>query len=350
MAIRQDPRTPWTNRLRELARGVAVGQLGGLGDLAQLAARTSGIGYQGPNPVQFSQRVGNAYGNAFGQQPIDGQAWRTAGEWLPTPGDAGAAVKGLMGLKGLAAGASHAIISPGFVRGLGKEASLPNSPEFLAAVESTPGATIGPDGLTMRLQRNQHPDQAMEPSVRGGVFYLPEGSASAKHYSTGKNGYGGRERIAGETLIQKPLFVKGATGGKAPEVAFDTINGKGAYQAMRGDALRVRHPDLIKERGGSLPGAITPEQFLEKYAPDMAGSGDYIFRNSRQGNQLAYALQEAAVASAARAHGHDAILGYSKARTGAKQPFISEVFDVREKSYPSASGDFEAWPQTGGTK
>ena len=104
---------------------------------------------------------------------------------------------------------------------------------------------------------------------------------------------------------------------------------------MRNDALRVRHPDLIQQRGDSLPGAITPEAFLEKYAPDLAGMGDYIFRNSRQGNQLAYALQEAAVASAARKAGHDAIVGYSKGKQG---PFLSEIFDTREMNYPDKFG------------
>ena len=217
--------------------------------------------------------------------------------------------------------------------------TLPTDPLFKQAVENTPGALITDAGLSMRLQRNQLPEQALQESVRGGVFYLPEGSANARHYGTGKSGYGGKERITGETQINNPLFVKGATGGKAPEAAYDSLIGKGAYQKMREDALRVRHPDLIKERGNSLPGAITPEAFLSKYAPDLEGMGEQIFLNSRKGNQFAYALQEAAVASAARKAGHDAVMGYSVGRGANKgKPTISEVFDVREKNYPDKFG------------
>ena len=83
----QDKRTPWANRLRELTRGVAVGQIGGLGDLAQLAARTSGIRYLDgasrgtggtSNYVTFSDdlvRILERNGIPTGQQP-----WKP-GEW-----------------------------------------------------------------------------------------------------------------------------------------------------------------------------------------------------------------------------------------------------------------------------
>ena len=233
------------------------------------------------------------------------------------------------------------IIDPATVLGWGKSPRLPDSDEFAAAVANTPGAAIGDGGLTMRLQRNQHPDQAYEPSVRGGVFYLPEGAPQAKHYSTGKSGYGGRERIEGETLIQSPMFVKGATGGKAPEAAFDLLNGKGAYQSMRADAIKAYGP----YGAGMVQRAASVREFLEKYAPELADYADYIADKSKQGNQLAYALQEAAAAAAARKAGYDAILGYSRQRSGGKQPFISEVFDVRERTYPSADGDFEVWDE-----
>lgn len=234
------------------------------------------------------------------------------------------------------------IVSPAVASQLKMATSLPKTEEFSRAVQNTPGAQITEDGLLMRVQRNQKPEQAGEESVRAGVFYLPEGSASAKYYKQSRSGetatYGGSESIVGETLYKNPLFIKGATGGKAPEAAYDQLVGKGAYQEMRKDALRVRHPDLIKERGDSLPGAITPDDFLAKYAPELEGMGDYIFSNSRQGNQLAYALQEAVVGNAARKAGFDAILGYSKKRNG--DPFLSEVFDVREATYPTKQGGF----------
>lgn len=233
------------------------------------------------------------------------------------------------------------IVSPYVVRQFKMPTSLPQDETFIKAVQNTSGAQITDDGLLMKVQRSQKPEQAGEESVRTGVFYLPEGSASAKHYKQKKSGetlYGGQESISGETLYKNPLFVKGATGGKAPEVAYDQLVGKGAYEEMRKDALRVRNRDLIKERGNSLPGAITPDDFLAKYAPELEGMGDYIFSNSRQGNQLAYALQEAVVANAVRKAGFDAVLGYSQTRS--KDPFLSEVFDVREATYPTKLGEF----------
>lgn len=236
----------------------------------------------------------------------------------------------------MAGNAPVGIVSPVVAKTLNTVKNLPDSDIFRQAVANTPGASVGDDGLMMMLQRNQMPQQSLEPSVRGGVFYLPEGAAQAKHYSTGKNGYGGKEKITGETLIQNPLFAKGGTGGKAPEVAYDQLVGKGAYQAMRSDALSAL-------AGYGRPQSEAVERvtkFLDKYAPELSDQAYYIVANSRNGNQLPYALQEAAVASAARGAGHDAVLGYSKGKNG---NFLSEVFDVRESHYPGAAGESEVW-------
>lgn len=225
------------------------------------------------------------------------------------------------------------IVSPARARMLNVSQKLPDDDLFRLAVANTQGAKLVDDGLMMRLQRNQLEDQALHPSVRGGVFYLPEGAAQAKYYSTGRNGYGGSEKITGETLIQNPIFAKGGTGGKVPEAAFDSLLGKGAYQKMRSDALDV---SLGRRTGGM----VEIEDFLAKYAPELKGQGQYILQNSKQGNQLAYALQEAAVGSAVRSAGHDAVVGYSKGKSG---PFLSEVFDVRESHYPDTFGTSKVW-------
>jgi hypothetical protein len=226
--------------------------------------------------------------------------------------------------------APFGIVKPEIAKTLSTARRLPEDELFKGAVANTPGAQITPDGLQMRVARGQQPDQALQPSVRGGVFYLPEGAEQMKHYSTGKGGYGGNEKISGETLISNPLFAKGGTGGKAPEAAFDSLAGKGAYQKMRQDALHWSGgPREIREE------AVT--KFLEKYAPEMTDQAWYILQNSKQGNQLAYALQEAAVGSAVRRAGHDAVVGHSMSRK-TKQPFISEIFDVREMNYPDKLG------------
>jgi hypothetical protein len=225
------------------------------------------------------------------------------------------------------------IVSPAKAKTLNVKKQLPSDDVFSSAVANTKGAQITEDGLLMRLQRNQLENQALRPSVRGGVFYLPEGAAQAKYYSTGKNGYGGGSKIVGETLIQNPMFAKGGTGGKAPESAFDALMGKGSYQKMRTEALDVNW-------GRRTGGGTDIEDFLSKYAPELSGQGQYILQNSQKGNQLAYALQEAAVGSAVRNAGHDAVVGYSKGKSG---PFLSEVFDVRESHYPDAFGTSRVW-------
>lgn len=228
----------------------------------------------------------------------------------------------------------QAIIPRDVAASLKMPVNLPTDETFIKAVQNTPGAQVTQEGLLMRVQRSQKPEQAGEESVRTGVFYLPEGSASAKYYRQGKSGepmYGGSENIAGETLYKNPIFVKGATGGKAPEAAYDQLMGKGSYKNMRQDALKVRLDPRIE-------GSIMPDDFLEKYAPELKGMGDYIYRKSNIGNQRAYALQEAVVANAVRNAGYDSVLGYSKKKTG--DPFLSEVFDLREAAYPTRQGDF----------
>lgn len=232
--------------------------------------------------------------------------------------------------------AMASIVAPNVAKGLNTVKNIPDDELFRQAVANTPGASIADEGLRMRIQRNQNPDQSMRESVRGGVFYLPEGAAQGKHYSTGKNGYGGIEKIAGETLVQNPLFVKGATGGKAPEAAYDQLIGKGAYQSMRNDALKT----YGRFGGPDYQRTELVSEFLQKYAPELEDQAANIVANSKQGNQLAYALQEAAAGSAVRNAGHDAILGYSKGKQG---PFLSELFDVRESHYPDKFGGYQVW-------
>lgn len=328
---------------------------------------------------------------------------------------AGMALENYMASQGLL----QNIVPVSTARDIKMPVSLPTDDIFRKAVENTPGASITDEGLVMNVMRKQKPQQAETESVRGGVFYLPEGSTSMKYYGGG-NAYGGTEKISGETLYKNPLFVKGATGGKAPEAAYEQIMGKDALKTMQADVNSIISSygsgnvkvivdgvatdspvaSRILRMGGNpetfiesmqtklnaqkqalekaskeevLPGVseydmakmdldstlsiideaksyvgkrisnrqstvVDVENFLEKYAPDLSGYADYIIGNSKQGNQLKYALQEAAVAQKARDAGYDAVLGYSKKRTG--DPVLSEVFDVREAIYPSTSGDY----------
>lgn len=245
-------------------------------------------------------------------------------------------------LQDLAQGSRSQIVPPNVAREIQMPVNLPTSKEFMKAVENEPSAQITEEGLLLNLKRLQNPEQSGMESVRTGVFYLPEGqSANLKHYK-GTTGYGGAEPIEGETLYKNPLFVKGATGGKAPEVAYDQLNGKGAYEAMRRDVLNSYGYNANQSQKVEAVQGI-----LEKYngldSDDAYNMAYNIVSNSKTGNTLPYAVQENIVANAVRNAGHDAVLGYGKGR-GDKGEFFSEVFDVREAAYPTKYGDYELMP------
>jgi hypothetical protein len=226
------------------------------------------------------------------------------------------------------------IVPPSVVNEMGMPTTLPKDDIFAQAVSNTPSARMTDEGLYINLMRKQKPEQAMTESVRSGVFYLPEGSTNIKHYG-GSTSYGGTDKIIGETLYKNPLFVKGATGGKAPEAAYAQLTDKDQLKLLQADVMKaISGPQDIKYD--------LVEQFLNKHAPDLSDYASYIYDNSRKGNQLRYALQEAAVAQKVRDAGYDAVIGHSK---GKKGPFISEVFDIRESHYPNQYGDFQLNPK-----
>ena len=238
------------------------------------------------------------------------------------------------------------IVPTDVVKSFDMPTTLPNSPTFAEAVTNTPNAKIIPEGLQINLARFQKPEQELEESVRTGVFYLPEGSPQMKYYK-GSIGYGGEQAIKGETLYKNPLFVKGGTGGKAPEDAYKSLVGKEQYNNMESDLLSAiqnstdsKWPQTINhsKRGSEA------YMFLEKHAPEIADNAWHIAQNSTKGNQFIMALKEAVFANEARKAGHDAILGYSKGRNG-KGHFLSEVFDLRESHYPSPSGEYSLHPE-----
>lgn len=212
--------------------------------------------------------------------------------------------------------------------------------DAIEAIRMTPGAEMNPDGtLTLDLVRFQVPGQAGEESVRAGTFYMPEsGSPYERHFRPARgqqkaaSGYGGSDRVQTRSTFQDPLLVQAAAGGKAPEAAYDYLKGRKAYETMRNDVLDNAMPSYYGEaRSGSQTHIQQVAAVLEKYGvnPDEAYN---IVRNSTQGNQLAYAIQERIVSQAVKDAGYDGVIGYSKKLKGA--PRLTEVFDVRSDYYP----------------
>jgi hypothetical protein len=243
-------------------------------------------------------------------------------------------------------GTQSKIIPPNVARNIDMPVNLPQSPEFLRAVANEPSAQVTNEGLLINLMRQQKPEQSGAESVRTGVFYLPEGQAkNMRHYKGPQSTatYGGPESIRGETLVKNPLFVKGATGGKAPEAAFDAIMGKGAMKQLDSDVFSVISGRNMMTQKDPQAYLEQVQNLLSKYGADPRMASE-IIRNSKKGNQLRYALQENIIANTVRNAGHDAVLGYGKGR-GDKGEFFSELFDVRERLYPTPEGDFELMPQ-----
>lgn len=205
--------------------------------------------------------------------------------------------------------------------------ALKKIPELADAIKNTAGALLRDDGLTLRVLRRQSPEQAGEESIRSGVFFLPEGATTKKHY-TGTRGYGGSMTSTGETTYKNPIVMKGATGGKVPERAYDEIKGKGAYKKMRREVLDKSWGEDSYNR---KPNVVNIKLLLMKYGgnPDMA---EEIIRHSSHGNTLPYAIQEHIVANTIRDNGYDAVIGVGKQKG---QPILTEIFDVRAGRYPS---------------
>jgi hypothetical protein len=279
-----------------------------------------------PNQAPYMQGYsqGEPIGYAGLALPLAAPATVAAGKALAPK--AGQALEGYMASQGL----MQNIVPVDVAKSIKMPTTLPTDDVFRKAVENTPGASITDEGLVMNVMRKQKPQQAETESVRGGVFYLPEGSTNMKYYG-GSNFYGGEEKIRGETLFKNPLVVKGATGGTAPANAYIELAGKDGFASMKESLMEtIRVPKNMQDE--------SVEKFLEQYAPDLSGYGSYIISNSKEGNQLRYALQEAAVAQKARDSGYDAVIGYSTKKSG--DPVLSEVFDVREAIYPSTQGDY----------
>jgi hypothetical protein len=235
-----------------------------------------------------------------------------------------------------------AVVPTSIAKTIGKK-SLPETSEFLRAVETTPGARIEEGSLVMPVVRGQKPEQELSQSVRGGVFYLPKGDKNARYYGGSWN-YGGNQKIQGETAFNNPLVVKGATGGKAPETAFAMLNGKDALKKLQKDVQSVINEQMWMTRQDPSLYQERVENLLESYGADPS-IASYLIKNSNKGNQLRYALQEYIIGNSARRAGYDSILGYGVKRDTAKSPFFSEIFDLRESHYPSPSGEYRLHPE-----
>ena len=217
-------------------------------------------------------------------------------------------------------------LSPEYVReNMDYETKMPTDEAFFDAVRNTPSASIVDDGIIVDIERWQKPEQDNEASVRTGVFYLPRGASQSRYYRGGTGFYGGAVHFTGETLLKAPLAVKGATGGNVPLKAYEALFGKEAAKKLEEDCESIMRP---YQRSAKANRAM---DVYYEYLPDA--DNDYmdfslLEINSREGNQLRYAVQENIIAHAVREAGYDSVIGYNRGK-------LTEIFDVREGNYPS---------------
>ena len=217
-------------------------------------------------------------------------------------------------------------LSPEYVReNMDYETKMPTDEAFLDAVRNTPSASIVDDGIIVDIERWQKPEQDSEASVRTGVFYLPRGASQSRYYRGGKGFYGGAVHFTGETLLKAPLAVKGATGGNVPLKAYEALFGKEAAKKLEEDCESIMKP---YQRSAKVNRAMDVYYEYLPYADDDYMDFSTLEINSREGNQLRYAVQENIIAHAVREAGYDSVVGYNRGN-------LTEIFDVREGNYPS---------------
>lgn len=221
-------------------------------------------------------------------------------------------------------------LSPEYVReNMDYETKMPTDDAFLDAVRNTPGARIEDDGIIIDLERWQRPEQDNEASVRTGVFYLPRGASQSRYYRGGTGFYGGSAHFTGETLLKAPLAVKGATGGNVPLKAYEALFGKEAAKKLEEDCESIMRP---YQRSAKANRAMDVYYEYLPYADDDYMDFSTLEINSREGNQLRYAIQENIIAHAVREAGYDSVVGFNRGK-------LTEIFDVREGNYPSETSD-----------
>lgn len=221
------------------------------------------------------------------------------------------------------------------------------SPEELAAINGTKGATTVLDGLRVPVVRRQPEVMAGSPAARTGVFYLTNPQTSAKHYGVKQNpGFGGDQVIKGSTVFQNPLIVKASGGGKISDATVKALEPEALplfSPTYRDRKVTAGHraeelADLADQLG--LSGDLVHDAYLRtsRYTAPNYKDPHAIFTMDNEGPLRGYfAAREALVAQLARARGYDGILTNHASRLG-------EVFDIREAVNPSPSGHFELNP------
>src|SRR5215471_15761979 len=230
-----------------------------------------------------------------------------------------------------------AMVAAEVARTLPGPVAIPEDPAFRAAVANTPGARITPEGLEANYERHQAWDQAGAPAVRSAVFGLPSPQNRNPYRLRGSPaGYGGPMAVSGQTLFQRPLVVRGATGGRVPAVAYDQLVGRrGAYEDLRQQVFREL--PYFPTRRDPRELAFHVAAILERHGGDPSVAQELAY-NHRDGNRLYTGILENIAAAEARRQGYDSIVGHNRGR-------LSELIDLRAATYPDENGHVELHPQ-----
>jgi len=212
---------------------------------------------------------------------------------------------------------------------------IPNTDDVKVAIKNS-GGKIEKGGVSIPVTRRQNKDQVDEQSSRSCVYYLP---AKTKNKYTGSGFYGGSYHVEQEIFVKRPFVVKGSTGGSVPKNALIKLTkDKKIYTSIQSDAMKVIFKTIQNEPASDV--ILELEKVLKQYGGNVPDASNMYYTAKKVGgNFLIMAVSENIAANNIRNAGYDSILGVSY--TKQKEPFLGEIIDLREISYPSQeqSGD-----------
>jgi len=217
-------------------------------------------------------------------------------------------------------------------KNLTTKSRIPRNDVLKNAIKNSNGKFVK-GGILIPVIRRQHEDQIGENSVRSSIYYLPQKTISkSKNYYTGSGYYGGKSQVKGEIFISKPYVAKGATGGNVPINALKELKNKNIINDIKKDIMPILGFSVFNNPS-DVESIEKIEEVLTKYKGTINLAYDIYYGSKKVGgNFLLHSIIENIVATNFRDKGYDSILGISTTKD--KRPFISEIIDLREITYP----------------
>lgn len=236
----------------------------------------------------------------------------------------------------------------------GVPVEIPNDRRLADAIRRTPGVRVTPDGLEVDARRFQRPGSAGQASLSGGVYYSVAeprtgnvfGDAMLDSYQDRSNRatYGGSQEVRAPSVLRRPFV--GTGGAFYPQGARQITDALGD-RAAAAPLAELGRVDFLSPTDTATRARLTDA--LVRYGVDPAIPARIFdaLENRVINEQAARTnLSEAVVGQALRGAGYDGYIqvlpdGYG----GRGAHAIESILDVRERTYPDATGATELHAQ-----